>query len=246
MYIENRYIYICVYIYIYLIILNIKWVPQNSVPIADVSVDYILDLDAWTLYIYKSQIAAWINYDPNKNQSLFVETQPEVPPFFVETQPLGHHTEPLLDDNSAVTNNLSKKWAEPSVTLAKYFGQTFCHQTFSQMDIWVQPAVSLPFFWKKSSISSANGLWTFLWRLETAAPRPRLQGFLLSFTHLHLLLTRSLLENLPAARSKNRRSTSKNIDWRIKEATKNSQNVDHSLSCSNANAWGFGLHKGPP
>ena len=100
------------------------------------SVDYIGDLEAWTLYIYIYIQIADCCLDQLRSEQKWLKSilvcrnATRSASIFVETQPLGPHTEPLLDDNSAVTNNLSKKWAEPSVTLAKYFGQMFCHQTF--------------------------------------------------------------------------------------------------------------------
>lgn len=173
------------------------------------SVDYILDLDAWNLYIYI--------YTNRRLLPGSTEIRTKINPCVSKLNPWGP--------------TRSHCW-----TTTLPWPTTSARNGPSHQSLWPRfwANVLSPDFFVNGHLSSTSSFLTFFlgkeifhffgqrpcehffdwW--ETAAARPRLQGFLLSFTHLHLLLTRSLLENLPAA--KNRRSTSKNIDWRIKEA----------------------------
>ena len=78
------------------------------------------------------------------------------------------------------------------------------------------------FFWgRKSSISNGPTAWKNMSLAIVRKQQLQDPDCRASFSPSLICIScwpGSLLENLPAARSKNRRSTSKNIDWRIKEA----------------------------
>lgn len=132
----------------------------------------------------------------------------------------------------------------------KILGKCFVTRLFRKWTFEFNQQFLSLFFWKEIfQFLWPTALWTFLWLMGNSSSQTQTAG-LPSLLHSFASPVDQVVTWESTSCTLQKPAKHKQKHWlknqRSKYVHNNSQNVDHSLSCSNANAWGFGLHKGPP
>ena len=163
--------------YIYTYILNLKWVPQNSVPIADVF--RWLHSRPWcvnSVYIHIADCC--LDQLRSEQKSILVcrNATPEVPPFLSKRNPWGT-TRSHCWTTTLPWPTTSAKWSSHQALWPNILGKCFVtrlfrkwtfefNQQFLYLLFWEG---NLPFLWP-------TALWTFLWLMGNSSSKTQTAG----------------------------------------------------------------------